>query len=228
MAGGTDPHPALFAVDTFCLLFFVIELILTLSVCPDMKKYFTDGYNLLKIFVCVSMTLSFGLEFNKDVLKDDVRIARFMMVCKCFSVLRLLLVFRLRKIYNSLHVMLLALRHGIKELLLLVFTFLIVVVVYGCIIFSAEIETDMFPTTHISMWWALITMTTIGYGDYYPVSSFGYLVGAICAVTGIIVLALPVAAIAGTFSNLFAANSEFQKHKLAIQSQKRSEFQEQM
>ena len=87
--------------------------------------------------------------------------------------------------------------------------------------FSFEIESDMFPTTQITMWWTVITMTTVGYGDFYPVSTFGYVVGVVCAITGIIVLALPVAAISGTFSNLFSRNSELQRHKQAVKEQKR-------
>jgi hypothetical protein len=42
----------------------------------------------------------------------------------------------------------------------------------------------------------------------------------VCAINGIIVLALPIAAIAGVFSNLFSRNSEFQRHKKAIKDEK--------
>jgi ABC-type phosphate transport system permease subunit len=70
------------------------------------------------------------------------------------------------------------------------------------------------------MWWAVITMTTVGYGDFYPVSTFGYILGVVCAINGIIVLALPIAAIAGVFSNLFSRNSEFQRHKKAVRDDK--------
>ncbi|XP_045174079.2 potassium voltage-gated channel protein egl-36-like [Mercenaria mercenaria] len=228
MAGGTDPHPAMFAVDVFCLIFFISETLVSMCVCPDKKKYFSDGYNLLKIFVCIGMSITFGLEFNKDVLRENVKVAHFMVACRAFNVLRLLLIFRLRKIYNSLHIMLLALRHSLKELLLLLFTFIVLVIIYGCLIFSAEIESDMFPNTQMSMWWAVITMTTIGYGDYYPVSSLGYVVGVVCAINGIIVLSLPIAAIAGTFGNLFARNSDFQKHKQTIKDQENDTFFEQV
>jgi hypothetical protein len=86
-------------------------------------------------------------------------------------------------------------------------------------IFSAEIQSTMFENTYISLWWSLITMTTIGYGDFYPTTTYGYIVGMICAVNGIVVLALPIAAIAGTFSNMFSRNADYQRHKTAATKQ---------
>ncbi|XP_060579985.1 potassium voltage-gated channel protein Shaw-like [Ruditapes philippinarum] len=220
MAGGTDPHPVLLAVDVFCIVFFAFELLLTVSVCPNKKAYFCDIYNLIKVIVCLCMTITVVMEINKDILKENNRVAHFMMACRGLASLRLLLIFRLRKIFNSLHIMLVALKHSLKELMLLLFTFLVLVVIYACLIFSAEIESDMFPNTQLTMWWAVITMTTVGYGDFYPVSTFGYILGVVCAINGIIVLALPIAAIAGVFSNLFSRNSEFQRHKKAVRDDK--------
>lgn len=122
--------------------------------------------------------------------------------------------------------MILSLKHSRKELGLLMFSFVIAVVVYGCLMFSAEIETEMFPSTQIAMWWSLITMTTVGYGDFYPVSTWGYIVGIFCAVNGIIVLALPVAAIASTFSGFYSRNADLQKHIAEVKKQDEKTFTE--
>lgn len=51
-------------------------------------------------------------------------------------------------------------------------------------------------------------MTTVGYGDYHPVTAPGYIVGALCAVSGIIISALPVAIIGNNFSIYWQHNQK--------------------
>ncbi|KAL4224966.1 hypothetical protein ACF0H5_015662 [Mactra antiquata] len=217
LLGSSDPKLGLFTVDMFCMVFFTFETIVHFAFCPHKCKYFRHPYNLLKLVLCISMLISTVFEIRKDFVNENVEFyGRLYYVCKSFNVLRLLLVFRLYKLYNGLHIMLLSLTNSRRELLLLMFTFCVGVIVYGCLIFSAEIETDMFATTWISMWWSLITMTTVGYGDFYPTTLFGYIVGTVCAINGLIVLALPIAAIAGTFSDLYSRNQDFKAHKDAI------------
>ncbi|XP_045176546.2 potassium voltage-gated channel protein egl-36-like [Mercenaria mercenaria] len=221
LLASTDPHPALLCLDIFCVVFFILEALVHFSMCPDKRNYFLNAYHLLKIFLCISMIISTYFECRKDLLDEhDFRLGEIYHAFKSCYALRLLLIFRLHKIYNGLHIMVLSLRYSVKELLLLGFSFLIAVVVYGCLIFSAEIETDMFPSTQIAMWWSLITMTTIGYGDFYPTTTWGYVVGIVCAINGLIVLALPIAAIASTFSSLYSRNADFQKHMTEVRKQK--------
>lgn len=215
----SDPHPVLFAADMFCTLFFTVETVVHFSACPKKSMYIKNSYHVIKLVLCVAMIVSTAFEIRKDLYLTNYAVGYFNLVCKSVNVLRLLLIFRLHKIYNRLHIMILSLRYSCKELGLLLFCFFIAVVIYGSLIFSAEIDTDMFSSTLISMWWSLVTMTTIGYGDLYPTKWSGYLVGVACAVNGIIVLALPIAAIAGTFSCMFARNSDLQRHKLMVKSQ---------
>lgn len=54
-----------------------------------------------------------------------------------------------------------------------------------------------------SFWWAIVTATTAGYGDFYPRSSFGYMVAVLCMSFSMVILALPVGVIGGTFSSVW-------------------------
>jgi len=59
----------------------------------------------------------------------------------------------------------------------------------------------------LGYWWALITMTTVGYGDFYPQSTGGRIIGVLCAWTGLIFTALPVAIIGSNFSIYWEHNN---------------------
>jgi len=56
-------------------------------------------------------------------------------------------------------------------------------------------------------------MTTVGYGDSYPKSPGGYVVGSACALFGVLILALPIAVVATRFSELYDRNNEMEFHE---------------
>ncbi|WP_332692380.1 cyclic nucleotide-gated ion channel [Bosea sp. (in: a-proteobacteria)] len=63
-----------------------------------------------------------------------------------------------------------------------------------------DVQPEKFGTIPDAMWWAIITLTTVGYGDVFPTSPMGKLVASITAVMGLVMLALPVGIIATAFS----------------------------
>lgn len=83
-----------------------------------------------------------------------------------------------------------------------------VVILIGVMLLSAtamhfvehDVQPEKFGTIPDAMWWAIITLTTVGYGDVYPVSPLGKLVASLTAVMGLVMLALPVGIIATAFA----------------------------
>lgn len=65
---------------------------------------------------------------------------------------------------------------------------------------EASAQPDKFGSIPRALWWAIITLTTIGYGDTYPVTTLGKFFGAIVAITGVMVVAIPTGIFAATFS----------------------------
>ncbi|KAK3083887.1 hypothetical protein FSP39_004756 [Pinctada imbricata] len=99
--------------------------------------------------------------------------------------------------------------NDLKEILLLYMCFLIASVIFASLIYYAEFHTpDTFPDIPRSIWWSIVTMTTVGYGDFYPKSGYGYVVGTLCAFCGVIILALPIAVVATNFNDFYEKNKE--------------------
>ena len=88
----------------------------------------------------------------------------------------------------------------------------------GVLIFSSLVyvfENDdldsSFNTMLDAYWWALITMTTVGFGDVYPITGFGRIIGAVCATFGVLVIALPIPIIGNQFGRYYQMEQRTQK-----------------
>jgi hypothetical protein len=88
---------------------------------------------------------------------------------------------------------------------MLVFLLAMLVCVFGYVMFAAEFTQNATITNaFVTVYWALITVTTVGYGDYVPVTAAGHVIAGACAVCGVIVLALPVGIIVSKFYKYYA------------------------
>jgi len=89
-----------------------------------------------------------------------------------------------------------------EELLMAVFSVLILLVIASSLMYFVENEAqpEAFSSIPVAMWWGVVTLTTVGYGDVYPITAAGKLLGAIMALLGIGMFALPAGILASGFA----------------------------
>ena len=71
-------------------------------------------------------------------------------------------------------------------------------------VFVCVSQVSPFESIPATMWWCLVTMTTVGYGDMYPIRWYGRMLGMVVMLSGILVIALPITVIGSNFAEVYA------------------------
>jgi len=129
------------------------------------------------------------------------------------ALLRSLRIFRLFKIaryFPAFKLVVDALRSCIQELLVALSLSALTWYLASVILYLAEnaAQPEVFGSITRSMWWSVITLTTVGYGDVYPVTIAGKVAAGVIAVVGVGTVALPSGIIAGAFIERFRARRD--------------------
>ncbi|RNA28301.1 potassium voltage-gated channel Shaw [Brachionus plicatilis] len=192
------PSPYFKISDTICIVFFTLEFLIELVCCPSIKQYFRSMTNLLCIFSLIFYYIeivSFFIRPNMACFTPTVCSENFERVLSVLQLWRMFRVLRLFKNFTGMRVMAYTLKYSGKELVLIVSMLLIGVAIFGSLIYAAEGDPeslDGFYNIPISLWFAITTMTTVGFGDRVPTSTPGFIVGSLCALSGVLVVAFTV------------------------------------
>jgi voltage-gated potassium channel len=133
------------------------------------------------------------LPFYLPLIHADMRFLRGL------RLLRLVRVFKLGRYSNGLAIYVRIVREKSHELVTSLVLLLLLLLMASSLMYFFEhtAQPTAFSSIPAAMWWGIITLTTIGYGDIYPVTVAGKIFGAIIAVTGVGFVALPSAILVG-------------------------------
>ncbi len=121
---------------------------------------------------------------------------------RALRLVRLLRGIKLFRYSRSLALLQTVLRESAEQLLLCVGLLFVLLVSSAALLYAAEngAQPDSFSSIPASLWWAVCTLTTVGYGDVYPVTAIGKLLASIISIVGVGFVALPAGILAGGFS----------------------------
>ena len=123
---------------------------------------------------------------------------RFLRILRLFRILRILKLGRYSDAVNTFHRIITRKK---EQLLLALSLLLIVMVLASALMYDAEheVQPEVFASIPHAMWWALVTLATVGYGDVYPITPMGKILSGVVVIVGIMIFALPTAIFAAGF-----------------------------
>ena len=123
---------------------------------------------------------------------------------RVIRLVRLLRLFKLTRYTDAISSIGAVFRSKFQEILVSVIFVVILLIISSLLIYYAEhdAQPDKFKNAFSGVWWAVATLTTVGYGDIYPVTAMGRFLGGIIALTGIGLVAVPTGIISAGFVEL--------------------------
>ena len=175
--------------ETVPIVLFSIEYLLRVYSAPNRLKFLFSFWGLVDIIALIPYYLGLPADLR------EIRVLRFLSLLKYEPASK-----NISVAFNRIK----------KELI--IFSILAVFILYisavGIYHFENPAQPDKFPDIFHSMWWAVATLTTVGYGDVFPITNGGKIFASLVVYVGLGLIALPAGLIGGAFSEAFSKNKE--------------------
>ncbi len=184
------------AFDGLSALVFTLEYGVRLWACTESPKYASP----------VRGRLRYAVSFM--ALVDLLAILPFffeflpaMRVLRLLRIVQVLQLFKLARYSDATDMLVRVIRSKKEELSVTLGIGVVLIIISSTLVYYAEndVQPDKFTSILSTMWWSVITLATVGYGDVYPVTALGRIFGALTALFGISLFALPTALIGTGF-----------------------------
>lgn len=182
-----DTKTILFSIEVFCVIIFSIEYLLRIYVADSKPKFIFSFFGIIDLLAILPFYLSFGV---------DLRSLRALRFLRLFRILKLVRYNRAMIHFTS------AIKSAKEEILL--FLFITLILIYfssvGIYYFENEAQPEHFSSIFDSLWWAIVTLTTVGYGDVYPITVGGKVFTFFILLIGLGIVAIPTGIISSALT----------------------------
>jgi voltage-gated potassium channel len=177
------------SIEIITVLLFTVEYLLRLMVADRKMKFVFSFYGLIDLFAILPFYISTGIDLR------SIRILRMLRLFRIFKVLRY------SKAINRFHLAFSSIK---EELVLFLITAALLVFISSIGIYYCEnkAQPEHFASFFHSLWWSIVTLTTVGYGDVYPITNLGKAFASLVMFVGIGLVAVPSGLIASALTKV--------------------------
>ena len=195
-----EPNTGIATLDLICYCWFLIEYFCRFLSSPSKKQFILSFLNLIDVLVI--------LPFFFTHFIDTQGITSLSSLLGVSKLLRLTRIIKLSRYSRGLKALGSTLCASFRELKMMMMFLIMVVIVSSCLVYLVEMKHPqaLIKTVPDGFWWSLTTITTVGYGDYYPVTGEGKLIGCLCTILGALAFSLPVIVLAANFRTCYKSD----------------------
>jgi voltage-gated potassium channel len=200
------------AFDVFSVAVFTVEYILRAWSCTENPRFRTPISGRLRYLITpmAIIDLLAILPFYLPFVIPDLRFVRALRLFRLFRILKL------ARYSDALKTFTEVLNLKKEELGVTLFATLIMLTVASSMVYEAEneVQPEAFANIPDAMWWGVVTLTTVGYGDIYPKTPLGKFIGSFVVIAGVGLFALPAGILASGFNEVLQRRKEKKKKKM--------------
>ncbi len=195
-------HNFILISEWIITIFFTLEYILRIVCNRKPLQYIFSFYGIVDFISILPMYLSFIVPGSRIL-----------------SVIRALRLLRLFGILNLVHFtgqeskLKLAIKASRTKIIVFVYFILIVSILLGAIMYVVEGKESGFTSIPVSIYWCIVTLTTVGYGDIAPVTTLGQIIASFIMIMGYGIIAVPTGIVTAEFSNMKNNDSPIVQNK---------------
>jgi voltage-gated potassium channel len=200
------------SIEIVSVAIFTVEYLLRLWIAPLDARYRKPWTGRLRYAIsplALIDLLAILPAFLPLIFPLDLRLVRFLRVIRLFRL------FKMSRYVESLDTLDDVVKSKKEELLVTLVMISMLLLIASSLMYVVETEAqpDKFPNIPAAMWWGVATLTTVGYGDVFPITPLGKFFGAIVAFLGIGIFALPTGILASGFADEIRKRREKSRRK---------------
>lgn len=182
-------HRTLLVLEWIITIFFTLEYIARLVSIKKPWKYVFSFYGIIDFLSTIPLYLSYILAGSQVLL-----------AVRAFRLLRIFRILKLVKFIGEASQLKTALKASRTKIVVFIYVVLILSVILGTLMYIVEGNEAGFTSIPRSIYWTIVTLTTVGYGDITPVTSFGQFLAAVIMILGYGIIAVPTGIVTAEFS----------------------------
>jgi voltage-gated potassium channel len=204
---GLRYHDAFRLFEAVSVVLFTLEYLGRLWVAPEHDAYEGPILGRLRWAItplAIVDLLAVAPFYLRGLIAVDLRALRLL------RVLRLVRIVKLARYSNALRALVDVVKRTWAQLVVTLVAAGLMLVLAASLMWIAEghVQPEVFPNVPATLWWAVVTLTTVGYGDAIPVTTMGKIIGGVIAVLGVAFIALPASILAAGFRERFTESVE--------------------
>lgn len=180
---------AIIVLEYLLSFLFAVEYILRVYCSPVRKDYVLSFFGIIDLLATLPQLLSVFFPT-----------LRYMSIMRSFRLIRIFRVLKLFAFINEGYLLLQSIKQSMNKILVYFLFVLVLVTVIGTIMFIIECDEPGTAFTDIptSIYWSIVTLTTVGYGDVTPITGLGKLLSSIVMILGYTIVAVPTGIVSAT------------------------------